>query len=110
MTRDWHRVLRVLALAFAVLEVVSAFFIEAPVVAIVFAALFVVGALVLRRSTMWGAIVLGVLFLIELLGLPFYPREDADDWIIQAFALVLSLAGLVAVVAVLRGRASSTAS
>jgi hypothetical protein len=42
-TRDWRTMLGWVALAFAVLELLTAFFIEAPVAVIVFAALFVIG-------------------------------------------------------------------
>jgi FtsH-binding integral membrane protein len=102
--RDWRTTLGWVALAFAALEVVSAFFIEFPVAAIVFAALFLVGWFLLRRAGVAGVILVGLLSLIELLGLPFYEREDADDWIVQALALVLSVIGVVAAIGALRQR------
>jgi hypothetical protein len=43
VSSDWREILGWVALAFVVAEVVSAFFIEFPVAAIVFAALFLVG-------------------------------------------------------------------
>jgi len=102
--RDWRTTLGWVALAFAALEVVSAFFIEFPVAAIVFAALFVLGWFLLRRAGVAGVILVGLLSLIELLGLPFYEREDADDWIVQALALVLSVIGVVVAIGALRRR------
>jgi uncharacterized membrane protein len=50
---DWRKILGWLALAFVVTEVVSAFFIEFPAAAIVFAALFLVGWFLLRRGGVW---------------------------------------------------------
>jgi hypothetical protein len=93
---DWRNILGWLALAFVVTEAVSAFFIEFPAAAIVFAALFIVGWFLLRRGGLWGVILVGVLCVIELAGLPFYEREDADDWIVQGVALALGVVGLVA--------------
>jgi hypothetical protein len=107
---DWPKILGWVALAFVVTEVVSAFFIEFPVAAIVFAALFLVGWFLLRRDGLSGVILVGVLLVIELAAIPFYEREDTDDWIVQGVALVLSLVGIVAAVGALwrRPRAPST--
>jgi FtsH-binding integral membrane protein len=102
--RDWRTILGWTALAFAALEVVSAFFIEFPVAAVVFAALFVVGWWILRRFGTAGVIFIGLLCIIELVGLLFYEREDADDWIVQALALVLGVVGVLAVIGALRQR------
>jgi len=93
---DWRKILGWLALAFVLTEVVSAFFIEFPAAAIVFAALFLIGWFLLRRGGLSGVILVGVLCVIELAGLPFYEREDADDWIAQGAALALGVVGLVA--------------
>jgi len=101
---DWKIFLSATAIAFAVLEVISAFFIEAPVVAILFAALFVLGAWLLRRFATVGVVVLAVLFVIELAGLPFYPRADTADRVTQTLALVIAIAGVVGVVGVIRQR------
>lgn len=92
------------ALAFAALEVVSAFFIEFPIAAVVFAALFVLGWWILRRFGTAGVIFIGLLFIIELVGLPFYEREDADDWILQVLALVVGVLGVVAAIGALHQR------
>ncbi len=101
---DWRRLLGGVALASVVGEIVSAFFIEVPVAAIVFAALFFVAWLWLRRGGRGPIILLAVLFAIELLGLPFYQREDADDWILQIVFALLGILGLVAALALLWDR------
>jgi hypothetical protein len=102
--RDWRTILAWVALAFAALEVVTAFFIEEPIVAIVFAALFLLAWLVLRRGGTAGVIIILVLCVIELIGLPFYERDDTDDWIVQILALILGILGLIAGIATLRQR------
>ena len=59
--RDWRTIVGWIALAFAALEVVSAFFIEFPAAALVGAALFVLGWFVLRRGGVSGVILIGLL-------------------------------------------------
>jgi hypothetical protein len=98
---DWHKILGWIALAFVVVEVVSAFFIEVPVAALVFAALFLIGWLLLRRGGLFGVLLVGVLLVIELAGLPFYERKDTDGWILQGVAFVLGVVGIVAAVGAL---------
>jgi hypothetical protein len=105
---EWREILGWVALAFVVAEVVSAFFIEFPVAAIVFAALFLVGWFLVRRGGLAGVILVGVLCVIELAGLPFYEREDADDWIVQAVALALGAVGVVVAAGVLWRRLRAT--
>jgi hypothetical protein len=62
---DWRKIRGWVALAFVVVEVVSAVFIEVPVAAIVFAALFLIGWLLLRRGGLFGVLLVGVLLVIE---------------------------------------------
>ena len=102
--RDSRAILGWVSLAFAALEVVSAFFIELPAAALVGAVLFVFAWFLLRRGGLAGVIFVGVLCGIELLGLPFYERQDAADWITQALVLILGVVGVVAVIAALRQR------
>lgn len=78
-------------------EVVTAFFIEVPVAALVMAVLFLATWALLRRRGLAGWVVLGVLCLVELSLLPTYEQQDAADWIIQGTFLLLSAAGLVLV-------------
>jgi cell division protein FtsW (lipid II flippase) len=80
----------------AVIEVVTAFYIEVPAAAIVFAALFLVIAWFARRSPRaWPIIVLALMFVIEVVFVPTYERNGAADWIVQMAALLVSLVGLV---------------
>jgi len=101
---EWRRILGWAALASVAGELVSAFFIEFPAGAIVFALLFLGGFLWLRRGGAGPVILIGLLSAIELLGLLFYERADADDWILQIVFLALGAVGVVAAIAVLRDR------
>ena len=92
---NWREVLSWTALASVVGEVVSAFFIEAPVAALVFAGLFLVGWWWLKRGGIAAVVLLFILSALEIAGLAFYEREDADDWILQALFAVLGLIGVV---------------
>lgn len=104
MRNELARVSESVALTSFVGEIVSAFFIEAPVAAIVFAALFLTGWLWLRRGGIGPVILLTLLCAIELLGLLFYEREDADDWILQILFAALGTLGVVAAIALLWDR------
>jgi hypothetical protein len=99
---EWRRILGWVALGGAVGELISAFFIEFPAAAIVFAVLFALAWLWLRRGGITPVVVLALLLAIELAGLPFYERSDVDDWIVQAAFFVIGVAGLVAAAAVIR--------
>jgi hypothetical protein len=105
---DWTAVLGAVALVSVVGEVISAFFIEVPVAALVVAALFLVGWFLLRRGGIAGVVLIGLLCLIELLGLAFYEREDADDWVLQILFFGLGAVGVVAAIGTLRGRSPQT--
>lgn len=83
-------------------EFADAFFIEVPVVAVAMGLLFIVGWLLLRRGGSSGVILIGVLSAIELVGLAFYERKDADDWIFQSLFLVFGVIGVIAAVRALR--------
>jgi hypothetical protein len=95
--------------AAAIGEVISAFVIEFPIAAIVFAVLFALAWLWLRRGGIAPVIALAVLFAIELAGLPFYERKDAYDWVVQVAFLLIGVVGLVGAVAVIRGERGSRA-
>lgn len=98
----WRQLLSVVAILSVIGEVISAFFIEVPLAAIVVAALFLAGWLWLRRgATLGPVILLGLLCLVELSFFPTYEREDADDWILQIAFLILGTAGVVAAAALL---------
>ena len=104
LRQSWRPILGVIALLSAVGEIVSAFFIEVPAAAVVFAGLFIAGWLWLRRGGAAPIAVIGILCAIEALGFAFYEREGADDWILQVAFLVLGVAGVLAAIAALRQR------
>ena len=94
---DWRRILGAVAILSVIGEVISAFFIEAPIAAIIVAALFLAGWLWLRRGATVGPVILiGLLCLVELSFFPTYEREDADDWILQIAFLILGAVGVAA--------------
>jgi FtsH-binding integral membrane protein len=65
--------------------------------AVVFAALFALGAWWADRSNRWGPrALLCVLFAVELLGLPAYARSNLADWVLQSAIGLASVIGLVA--------------
>jgi hypothetical protein len=99
------------ALAMATVEVLTAFYIEEPVAAIVFAALFLGAWWWLRRATSPAPlVVLAILFAIEIAFVPTYERDTTSDWVVQLPALGVSVVGLVAVaLALLRGRSRRSA-
>ena len=106
---DWRRLAVLAAVAMTVLEVVSAPTIEAPAVAIVFAALFLVGAWWARRGSRGALVLLAALSVIELVFLPTYSRDEWFDWAIQVAVAVASAACLLGCVAAsreLRGAAA----
>jgi len=84
------------ALVAATGEAIDAFFVDEPVGALVFAALFVGAALWAWRRPIGGVVAVGVLCLLELAGLPFYARDTAADWIVQVLATALAAIGVVA--------------
>ena len=71
---------------------------------IVFAAIFLVGAALAYRRKLAGVIIVGLLSLIEVVFVPFYPRESTGDVLIQLTFGALGLVGVVAASAVLRDR------
>jgi hypothetical protein len=104
LRRTWRPILGAIACLSAIGEVVSAFFIEVPAAALVFAGLFIAAWLWLRRGGAAPIAVIGILCAIEALGFAFYERDDADDWVLQVAFLVLGVAGVLAAIAALRQR------
>ena len=79
---------------------------------VVFAAIFAVGAALAYRRRLAGAIIVGLLSLIEVVFVPFYPRESTTDVLTQLGFGLLGIVGVVAALAVVRqhrGRAVSPA-
>lgn len=98
----WRTIATGVAAGGAIGEIVNAFSIEVPLVAIVFALLFAASFAWIRRGGGAGLILLAVLCASELLFLPAYERNGAEDWIVQGVFAALALVGIVAVTAELR--------
>jgi len=72
-------------------------------IAVIFAVLFAVGALVMRRGGRSGVILVGVLVLVEVVAWPTFKQHTTTDWITQIPFLILGLVGLAALGIVLFG-------
>ena len=71
---------------------------------VVFAAIYAVGAALAYKRKLAGVLVVGLMSLVEVVFVPFYPRESTSDWLIQVSFAILGLIGVVAAVRVLQGR------
>jgi hypothetical protein len=65
-------------------------------VGVVFAVLFVVGALLMRSGSRFGVFLIAVLVVVEVAAWPMFTRDTATDWIIQVPFLIIGLVGLAA--------------
>jgi len=73
--------------------------------AVVFAGFFLVGAWLLRsRRVTAGSVFVSILCLFEVVSFSGWTRHSALDWIYQTSFAVVSLAGLIAAIAVLADR------
>jgi hypothetical protein len=73
--------------------------------AVAFGVFFLLAAWLLRSGrVMAGVIVTGVLCLFEILGYPSWYKHGALDWTYDTTFALVSLAGLIGVIAVLAGR------
>jgi uncharacterized membrane protein YGL010W len=91
------------ALLTAGAELAAAVFLDVPpAAAILIAALFVAGWILLRRPSARGPILIGLASVIEVAFTPFYGRHDATDWVAHGAVAVLGLLGIVAAAATLR--------
>lgn len=102
MKRDWWAVRGAVAIISAIGEVIGALFIGFAAAAYAAAAVFRVGWYFVRRRSRIGLAVVRLMSVVELLGLPFYKRQTAADWISQGVFLILGVAGVAAAVGVLR--------
>jgi hypothetical protein len=91
------RILIATTIAAGLIELALATTIEVPAAALTFGALFLLAALWIdRRPGIAPALAVALAFLVELVGLPFYERTSAADWIVQGAFGALSLVGLSA--------------
>ena len=95
----FNRILIAATVAAGLSELALATIIEVPAAALTFAALFLLAALwIQRRPGIVPAVVVGLAFLLELVGLPMYERTSPEDWVVQIGFGALSLVGLLAAV------------
>ena len=77
---------------------------------IVFAAIFAVGAALAYRRKLVGVLIIGLMSLIEIVFVPFYPRGSTSDMLVQLAFGVLGIVGVLAATAALRERRRRAAS
>jgi hypothetical protein len=82
------------AVLFAIGEALDS--IDVGLVGVVFAVLFAVGGLLMRRGSRFGVVLVGVLVVVEVAAWPTFTRDTATDWIIQVPFLLIGLVGLAA--------------
>jgi hypothetical protein len=98
---EWRTLLIAAAILVGVGDLIDAFFIDYPIVAIFAGVLFLVGAFLILRGGLGGVILVGILAVIEAVAVPFYDRDDVGDWIVNMVLLVASLIGVIASIVVL---------
>ena len=90
----------------AIGEFISATYIEVWMFALVFGALFLIAAALVRRGrVMAGAAIGTVISLFELANYPFWRKNNAFDWIFDSLLAAAAVATLVAAVGLLASRA-----
>ncbi len=105
MRRDWWRLVVLIGILGGVGEALLA--IGDPGV-VVFAAIFFVGAALAYRRKLIGVVIVGLLSLIEVVFIPFYPHDSTSDLLIQLSFGALGVAGVVAAAGVFRERHRGT--
>jgi hypothetical protein len=89
-----RRTLLVVGVLFGIGEALDS--IDVGLIGVIFAVLFAVGVLLLRRGGRSGVILVGVLVFVEVAAWPTFKRHTTTDWIIQTPFLLLGLVGLAA--------------
>jgi hypothetical protein len=103
--RTANRILVGSTLLAGVFELTSIPFIQQPLGSLAAGIIFLgAGAWLWRGRGIVAPTLLGLLFAVELSGEPMYQRTGLSDWIIQMTLGVLSLAGLIAAIVVVRAR------
>ena len=96
--RPWRRIAAILAIAMALLELFGTFAgTDVPIFTFVYAVLLLIGAVLSLRGHTSGLILVGLLFIPELVFVPFYDRSSVSDWVIQGSVGVMALIGLLSV-------------
>jgi hypothetical protein len=99
---DRRRVLTGIAVLLGIGEFGDSFFISFWEGAAVFCVLFLAAAFWMRRGGIGAPILIGVLCAFEIQGFPSWQRGGAADWISQIGFLVVSIAGVLVALAVLK--------
>lgn len=99
---DRRRLLSLIALLLALGEIADAPFISFPAGVIVLAVLFLAGTRWIRRGGIGGPILIALLCLFEVASFPSWARHTTGDWISQIAFVVVSLAGLLLALAVIK--------
>ena len=100
-------ILLVVAVLFAIGEALDS--IDVGVPAIIFAILFAVGAVLMRRRVRGAVVFVGALVVLEVAAWPTFKRENALDWVVQVPFLIVGLIGLAALAWMLFERRSRAA-
>ena len=89
-----RKTLLAVAVLFAVGEALDS--IDVGWIGVIFAVLFTVGALLMRKGGRSGFILVGTLVIVEVAAWPTFKRNTTTDWIAQTPFLILGLVGLAA--------------
>ena len=87
-----RKALFLVAVIFAIGEALDSIDIGWP--ALIFAALFAIGAWLMRRGTRVGVGLVGFLLVWEVAAWPTFDRSTTKDWIIQTPFLIVGVIGL----------------
>ena len=90
-----RKTLLVVGILFAVGEALDTIDVGLP--ALIFAVLFTIGVLLMRRGSRVGEILVAVLVVFEVAAWPTFDRSSTTDWLIQVPFLVVGLVGLAAI-------------
>ena len=99
---DRRRLLTAIAVLLGIGEFGDSFFISFWEGAAVFCVLFLAGAFWMRRGGIGAPILVGLLCAFEIQGFPSWQRGGVADWTTQIGFLVVSIAGVLVTLAVLK--------
>lgn len=99
---DRRRLLTAIAVLLGVGEFGDSFFISFWEAGAVFCVLFLAGAFWMRRGGIGAPILIGLLCAFEIQSFPSWQRGGVADWTSQIAFLVLSIAGVLVALAVLK--------
>ena len=101
-TTDRRGLLTAIAAVLGVGEFADSFFISFWEAAAVFCVLFLAGAFWMRRGGVGAPVLIGLLCAFEIQSFPSWQRGGVADWTSQIAFLVVSIAGVLVTLAVLK--------